>query len=77
MPAVAYPNIGTCSSGFGCVLSQSEKSWFRQNQHWPQTMNEGTTTRSPTLTFLTSGPVSTTSPMNSWPMMSPGFMVGR
>ena len=39
-------------------------------------MVNGTTTRSPFLTLVTPLPVSTTSPMNSWPRMSPAFMVG-
>jgi hypothetical protein len=39
-------------------------------------MIEITMTRSPFLTRVTSRPVSTTSPMNSWPMMSPGFIAG-
>jgi len=29
------------------------------------------------LTFVTAGPTSSTTPMNSWPMMSPAFIVGR
>ena len=39
-------------------------------------MIETTITRSPFLSVLTSRPVSTTSPRNSWPMTSPAFMVG-
>src|SRR3954454_11933898 len=41
-------------------------------------MGNGTTTRSPTWSFeaSTPRPTSTTSPMNSWPMMSPSCMVG-
>src|SRR5215208_2067048 len=34
-------------------------------------MGKGTTTRSPVLRFFTPRPTSTTSPMNSWPRMSP------
>jgi len=40
------------------------------------TMNEGTTTRSPFFTRLTAGPTSSITPMNSWPITSPAFMVG-
>jgi hypothetical protein len=58
------------------VLSQQEKSVRRQCAHWPQPRIEMTITRSPFRTLPTSLPVSTTSPMNSWPMMSPGFMAG-
>jgi len=39
-------------------------------------MNEGMTTRSPGLSRRTSGPTSTISPMNSWPMTSPSRIVG-
>jgi hypothetical protein len=42
----------------------------------PQAMGNGTTTRSPTLRLPTPRPVSTTSPMNSWPRMSPFSIVG-
>ena len=45
--------------------------------HSPQQIVNGTTTRSPIFSFLLSAPTSTTSPMNSWPMMSPDFMPGR
>ena len=37
---------------------------------------KGTTTRSPTLSFLFSDPTSTTSPMVSWPRTSPLFIEG-
>jgi hypothetical protein len=38
---------------------------------------KGITTRSPTFNLLfTAGPTSTTSPIVSWPMMSPDFIVG-
>src|SRR4051794_18264191 len=40
-------------------------------------MSNGTTIRSPFLNFFTSRPTSTTSPIGSWPRMSPGFMAGR
>src|SRR5579864_2154040 len=39
-------------------------------------MVKGTTTLSPRFRFLISLPVSTTSPINSWPRMSPASMVG-
>src|SRR3954451_12206256 len=77
MPAVGYPSSGSCNSGFGWVLSHSEYRFCLQYQQAPHEMNDGTTTRSPRFTFVTPGPVSTTSPMNSWPITSPGFMVGR
>ena len=40
-------------------------------------MTNGTTTRWPTLSFAIAVPTSTTSPMNSWPRMSPSFMPGN
>src|SRR3954451_36147 len=57
-------------------LSQHDHSWFWQNQHDPQQMVNGMTTRSPFLRFLTSLPTSSTMPIGSWPMMSPDFIVG-
>ena len=36
-----------------------------------QQVVKGLTTLSPTATVLTAGPISTTSPVNSWPMMNP------
>src|SRR5687768_10153834 len=42
-----------------------------QFQHFPHAIGNGTTTLSPTFRFFTDGPVSTTSPMNSCPRMSP------
>src|SRR5438045_6078349 len=64
--------------GLGLVLSQQLHSPLLQNQHAPQPIGNGTTTRSPTFTFevSTSGPTSSTMPIGSWPMMSPGFMNG-
>src|SRR4051812_201990 len=52
-------------------LSQHDHQPFRQKKHSPQQMVNGTTTRSPTLSFLLPEPTSTTSPMNSWPRTSP------
>ena len=43
---------------------------------WPQVMLKGTMIRSPFVSAVTSAPVSTISPMNSWPMMSPCFIMG-
>src|SRR6476661_4668471 len=40
----------------------------------PQEMLNGITTRSPTLRLSTSPPTSSTTPMASWPRMSPGLM---
>src|SRR2546423_13620930 len=62
----------------GLVLSQQLQSWRLQKKQLPQAMGNGTTTRSPTFSLLlsTSGPTSSTTPIGSWPRMSPGFMNG-
>ncbi len=39
-------------------------------------MTNGTTTRSPFLRFFTALPTSTTTPIDSWPRMSPDSIVG-
>jgi hypothetical protein len=56
---------------FGFDLSQPENKPFLQKKHSPQDIVNGTTTRSPTFSFLFSGPTSTTSSMVSWPSTSP------
>ena len=61
---------------FGLLLSQMPYICFLQKKQLPQATVNGTTTRSPFFRFFTAGPVSTTSPMNSWPRMSPAIMVG-
>src|SRR5699024_160388 len=42
----------------------------------PQETWKGTTTRSPGFREVTADPTSSTTPMGSWPRMSPGFMNG-
>ena len=61
---------------FGFELSQSESIPLWQNRQLPQAMLKGMTTRSPFFSMRFSLPTSTTSPMNSWPRMSPFSMVG-
>src|SRR5688500_15325671 len=61
---------------FGLVFWQTENSPAWQARHAPHEIGNGTTTRSPTASFFTFFPTSTTSPMNSWPRMSPGSMNG-
>ena len=58
------------------VRSQSEYSVRWQYQHSPQEIVNGTTTRSPFFSFLTSLPTSTTTPIGSWPSTSPASIVG-
>src|SRR5262249_13546186 len=47
-----------------------------QKKQRPHAIVKGTITRSPRCRFFTSGPASTISPMNSWPRISPPFIVG-
>jgi hypothetical protein len=60
----------------GFEVSHSEYNCLWQNQQEPQEVVNGTTTRSPFFSFLTSRPTSTTSPIGSWPSTSPSRMVG-
>jgi hypothetical protein len=58
-------------------VSHTEKLPRWHCSHWPQKIVNGTTMPVAHLEgALASGPTSTTSPMNSWPMMSPFFMPG-
>src|SRR5215203_3193738 len=61
----------------GLLFSHSEYACALHALQLPQAIGKGTTTRSPTSRFCTPLPTSTTSPMNSWPMMSPGSIIGR
>ena len=61
---------------FGLEFSQSENIAFWQKKQLPQAIGNGTTTRSPRLRLITAAPSSTTSPMNSWPRMSPFTIPG-
>jgi hypothetical protein len=45
-------------------------------KQWPQETLNGITTRSPALMWVTAEPTSSTTPMGSWPMMSPLSMNG-
>jgi hypothetical protein len=64
-----------CALGFEFSHSEVAPAWHAPQL--PQAIGNGTTTRSPTLRLLTPRPTSTTSPMNSWPRMSPGSISGR
>ena len=75
-PAGEWPIALAAISAFGLVRSQAANRPFLQNQQSPQLIVNGTTTRSPIIRFLTAPPSSTTSPMNSWPRMSPRCIVG-
>jgi hypothetical protein len=77
MPHDAWPSIFSAIHAFGFEFSHSDVAPASHGAQLPQAMGKGTTTRSPTARFFTSGPTSTTSPMNSWPRMSPGSMSGR
>jgi hypothetical protein len=63
-------------SAFGLEVSHSENIPRWQKKQAPQEIVKGTTTRSPRFSRFTAPPTSTTSPIGSWPRMSPGFMVG-
>jgi hypothetical protein len=56
---------------FGFEFWESENIRASHFSQCPHAIGKRTTTPSPTLRFLTLRPVSTTSRMNSWPMMSP------
>ena len=64
-----------CRDRDWCARSP-RRSPVLQKKHSPQAMVKGTTTRSPTFSFLFSEPTSTTSPMVSWPRTSPFSIVG-
>lgn len=68
-PMSTYPYAEPGRSGL--TFSQMPVLPSLQFRHRPQEMLNGTDTRSPTLTNSTSGPSSTTSPVISWPRMSP------
>lgn len=63
-------------SALGFEVSQSENSDFLQKKQEPHAMVKGMTTRSPGVRLVTALPTSTTTPMGSWPRMSPDSMVG-
>ena len=75
-PAGEWPIALIAISALGLVRSQAENMPRWQNQHCPQLIVKGTTTLSPILRLVTSEPSSTTSPMFSWPRMSPLSIVG-
>ena len=76
IPHGECPHIFSAIQAFGFEFSHSENMPSRQKKQFPQEIGNGTTTRSPTFKFFTSGPTSTTSPMNSCPTMSPFCMLG-
>ena len=45
-------------------------------KQWPQAMLNGTTTRSPGRRVVTASPTASTTPIGSWPRMSPSRMNG-
>src|SRR4051794_15665186 len=59
-----------------CVVSHCDCRPCEHVQQVPQEMLNGTTTRSPALTAVTSAPTSRTTPMGSCPMTSPTVMNG-
>src|SRR5690349_16811256 len=77
MPEGECPIIFSATRALGFELSHTDVMPALHGPQTPHAMGKGTTTRSPTFRFFTVFPTSTTSPMNSWPMMSPGSMNGR
>ena len=77
MPPIGWPYSVSDASCFstGLEFSQALNWLILQWKQPPQLMVKGTTTRCP-LRRVLDAPVSTTSPMNSCPRMSPGFTVG-
>ena len=67
---------GNCRACEVQEFSHSEYISRWQKKQLPQAMGKGTTTRSPRWRSFTAEPVSTTSPMNSWPRMSPFTIPG-
>jgi hypothetical protein len=65
MPEGEKPQSFSASLALGFEFSQSEYISLAHAWQAPQAMGKGTTTRSPFLSFFTSGPTSTISPMNS------------
>ena len=59
------PSSGCSSQKPACGWAQEVCSPSRQNSQLPSEMANGDTTRSPRATVVTSGPVSSTMPMNS------------
>src|SRR5918997_3428752 len=76
MPQGDWPNIFWAMGALGFEFSHSENICFSQKKQLPHEIGNETTTRSPVFNFLTSGPQSITSPMNSWPRISPFSIVG-
>src|SRR4051812_1143808 len=76
MPAGEWPHSFSAIQALGLEFSHSEYACAWQALQAPQAIGNGTTTRSPTDRLSTSDPFSTTSPMNSWPRISPGSIVG-
>src|SRR5690242_13282904 len=64
-PEVVYPYSFSAIQALGLELSHSDHNSLLQKKQLPHAIVNGTTTRSPTLSFEFSCPTSTTSPMNS------------
>src|SRR6185436_11120953 len=54
IPDAACPNIFSDIQAFGFEFSHNENICPSQKKHFPQAIGNGTTTRSPTFSFLTS-----------------------
>ena len=77
MPGGEWPHIFSAIQALGLEFSQSEYSSGSQHQQLPQAIGNGHDHPVADLEVLHArGPTSTTSPMNSWPRMSPDSIVG-
>src|SRR6476646_4135479 len=76
MPHGEYPHSFSAIHALGFVFSQREYISRSHCEQCPHAIGNGTTTRSPTRRCCTPLSTSTTSPMNSWPITSPRFIVG-
>src|SRR5205085_2908837 len=75
-PEPENPYASSSIHAFGFELSHADHNSRSQKKQRPHAIVKGTTTRSPILNFVMSGPTATISPMNSWPRISPRFRVG-
>src|SRR3712207_2772977 len=76
IPEGEWPHSFSAIHAFGFEFSHNENIFLLQEKHPPHAIGNGTTTRSPFRRLRTRGPTSTTSPINSWPRMSPLSIVG-
>jgi hypothetical protein len=77
MPHDAWPSIFSAIQAFGLEFSHSDVAPASHGAAVAAGDGEGDDHAVADLEVAHAGPTSTTSPMNSWPRMSPGSMSGR